>query len=60
MKVPKDLGLKIGTPLEVMWTNVAKNLEVEIKLSEDELIVKKELLKIAKLKIAFEQKRRKV
>ena len=60
MKVPKDLGLKIGTPLEVMWTNVAKNVEAEIKLSEDELIVKKELLKIAKLKIALEQKRRKV
>ena len=60
MKVPKDLGLKIGTPLEVMWTNVAKNVEAEIKLSEDELIVKKELLKIARLKIALEQKRRKV
>jgi len=59
-KLPKDLKLKVGTPLEVMWTNVKNNLENQIKIAEDELIVNKELLTIAKLKIALEQKSRKV
>ena len=59
-KLPKDLGIKIGTKLEVMWTNVKNNLEAEIKTLENQLIVNKIFLKSAKIKIAFEQKSRKV
>ncbi len=59
MKVPKDLGIKIGSPLEVLWTTVKNNVEAEIKIAEDGLIVNKTLLDIAKEKIAEEQRKTK-
>ena len=60
IKEPKDLKVKVGTPLEVLWTNVKNNIEAEVKKMEDTILVNKELLTIAKLKIALEQKSRKV
>jgi len=55
MKEPKDLGIKIGTHLEALWTNVKKEAENLIKGSEDNLIIQRELLKVANSKIAEEQ-----
>ena len=56
-KLPKDLGIKIGTPLEVLWTNVKKQSEILIKESEENLIIQKEMLKLAKDKILLEQRK---
>ena len=56
-KLPKDLGIKIGTPLEVLWTTVKTQMESEIKIGENQLIVNKEMLKVAKDKILLEQRK---
>ncbi len=56
-KIPKDLGIKIGTPLEVLWTNVKKQTESLIEKIENDLIINKELLKVAKDKILLEQRK---
>ena len=56
-KLPKDLGIKIGTPLEVLWTTVKKQTEIDIEQHEYSLVVSKELLKIAKDKILLEQRK---
>ena len=57
MKEPKDLDIKIGTPEEVLWTNVKKESEILIKQSEDNLIIQKEILKLAKDKILLEKRK---
>ncbi len=56
-KLPKDLGIKIGTPLEVLWTNVKTQTEALIKEAENNIIINKELLKVAKDKILLEQQK---
>ena len=58
MKEPKDLGIKIGTPTEVLWTSVKKETEALIKNYENSLIIQKEVLKIAELKIEEEQSKK--
>lgn len=55
MKTPKDLGIKIGSPLEVLWTSVKKESKILIEQSENNLIIQKEILKIAE-KIIEEEK----
>jgi len=55
-KEPKDLGIKIGTKIEVLWTNVKRESELLINQSENNLIIQKEMLKLAESKIAEEQK----
>lgn len=55
--IPKNLGVKIGTPSEVLWTNVKTQTESAIKQNEETLIVNKEILKIAKNKILLEQRK---
>ena len=59
MKEPKDLGLKIGSPAEVLWTNVKENLKKQIELEENTLLVNKEFLKLAEKRRAEEQERSK-
>jgi len=49
--VDEDLGIKIGSPLEVLWTNVKKAAESVITNCENELIIQREILKIAEQKI---------
>jgi len=51
----EDLGIKIGTPDEVMWTNVLKESKVLIKQSEDNLKIQREMLKLAERKIEEEK-----
>lgn len=59
-KEPKDLKVKVGTPLEILWTTVKNNAETENKVYGDSILVNNEIIKIAKLKIASEQKKRKI
>jgi len=51
MKEIKDIGVKIGSPLEALWTKVKTEAEVLIKQFEDSLIIQKEVLKLAEQKI---------
>ena len=54
---PKDLKVKFGTPFEAMWTRVKLEAEMEIKVSENTILIQKELLKIAKDKILLEKRK---
>lgn len=56
-KLPKDLGIKIGTKLEALWTTVRDEALVLIKQSENNLIIQKEMLKLAKSWINAEKKK---
>ena len=51
MKEIEELGVKIGSPLEALWTKVKKEAEMLIKQSEDNLIIQKEMLKLAEEQI---------
>lgn len=55
--IPADLNIKIGSPEEVIWTNVKKNTEAEIKEQEAGLMVNKEILALAEKKIVEEQEK---
>ena len=43
----KDLDIKIGTKKESLWTNVKKESEILIEQSENNLIIQREILKLA-------------
>ena len=51
----KDLGIKIGTKAEALWTKVKKEAEILIEQSEESLTIQKEMLKLADKKIAEEK-----
>lgn len=53
-KIPKDLGVKIGTPLQALWIEVKRQTEIMIKEAENTIIIQKEMLKVAKDKILLE------
>lgn len=57
MNEPKDLGVKIGTKKEVMWTTLKDTAEKLILSSEAEIIIQKEVIRIADEKIGEEQKK---
>ena len=57
IKEPKDLGIKIGTADEVLWTSVKKEAEILIEQSKNNLIIQTEMLKLAEQKIAEEKKK---
>ena len=46
----KDLNIKIATKEEELWLKTKEATEQRIKISEDNLIVEKELLKICQEK----------
>ena len=56
MKTPKDLGLKIGTPEEVFWTEVKKKMESDIESSKRNIVINTHVLELAEKKIAEEKK----
>jgi len=60
MKEPKDLGVKVGTKLEVLWTKIKEEAEALIKNHEDCLIIQKAMLKLAEQKIAEEKSNYKI
>jgi hypothetical protein len=53
----EDLGIKIGTEAEVVWTKVKREAKVLIKQSEDNLMIQKEMLKLAEKKIQEEKRK---
>ena len=57
-EIPEDLGIKIGTETEALWTNVKTEAELLIKQSNNNLIIQKEMLKVAEQKIAEEQSKK--
>ncbi|MBE44270.1 MAG: hypothetical protein CMO16_03710 [Thaumarchaeota archaeon] len=56
-KEPKDLGIKIGTKSQVLWTNVLKESEMLIQQSKDNLEIQEEMRKLAKSKIKKEKQK---
>ena len=57
-EIPEDLGIKIGTETEALWTNVKKEAEILIEQSNNSLTIQKEMLKLAEQKIAEEQSKK--
>ena len=57
MKKPKDLGVKIGTSDEALWTQVKKEAEVLIESHGNSIKIQGEILKIAEKKIAEEKRK---
>jgi len=55
MKEPKDLGLKVGTPDEVLWTTVKNEAIALIEQSQNNLKIQKEILKLAEKRIEHEK-----
>ena len=46
-RLPKDLGIKIGTKEEALWTPVVKGLKTEIESAERSLKVSRKFLELA-------------
>ena len=59
MKKPKDLGIKIGSKTEVMWTGVRDNCQGQIERLGEEIIVAKALLDVANARIQQEEDKQK-
>jgi len=57
IKEPKDLGIKIGTKVEVFWTKVKDNVEAQILENEQSLFILRNNLQLANEKIAEEEKK---
>lgn len=55
-KIPKDLGIKVGTPEEAIWRKVKTEAMILIEQHEQSLIVQKALLILAVKKIAEKEK----
>lgn len=54
-KIPRDLGVKMGTVEQIVWENVAKGSRVTIENCEKELIAHRAILQLAEEKIAEEK-----
>lgn len=57
IKVPKDLGLKMGTPEEADWTKIKKTQIESIRASKINLAIAENVLKLAEEKIAEEKEK---
>lgn len=57
MSKTKELGVKIGTKDEALWTKVANEARALIQQSKDNLKVQEEMLKVAEQKIKLEQEK---
>ncbi len=57
MKVPKDLGIKIGSKEEVFWTGVKRKMEDSILMYTESLIGEKLMLDLANKRIAEEKEK---
>ncbi len=57
MDEPKDLGVKIGTPKQVIWTAVKKNSEEKLLTMEVEKELLEQNLTLADKRIAEEEKK---
>jgi len=57
-KEPKDLGIKIGSPREVIWTEVRDGTKADIESYEKSMAIHKEILALAERIIAEEDAKR--
>lgn len=53
-KLPKGLGIKIGTDEQVMWDSVVRDTKETIKQLEKALTINKAILEMAESKVAAE------
>lgn len=57
IKVPKDLGIKIGSKEEVFWTDAKRKLENSIIQYTESLIGDKIMLELAEKRISEEKEK---
>jgi len=55
--IPKDLGIKIGTQKEALWTKVKDDTNQLISQGEVSLVIHKEVVKLAEKMIEEEKKK---
>ncbi len=55
--MPKDLGVKIGTPEEAQWTIIQKNQVETIRSSKINIAVSEVVLELANKEIAKEKEK---
>lgn len=53
----KDLGIKIGTKEQVIWTDVLKEAKVLKEASERNIVVQQGMIELAERKIKEEKKK---
>ena len=56
-KMPKDLGVKMGTPEEAQWTIIQKNQVETIRSSKINIAVSEVVLELANKEIAKEKEK---
>lgn len=56
-EMPKDLGIKIGTEKEALWTKVKKEAEQVLKQTKDIIIIQTAIVALAARKIAEEKRK---
>ena len=54
-EVPKDLGVKFGTPELKFWTDLKKSTETAMTQCKHEIIINEALMTLCDLKIAEEK-----
>lgn len=54
---PKDLGLKVGSKLEVFWTQVRDASKMELAAAEDAVMYQAAVLEMAEEKIVEEKEK---
>ena len=54
-RIPKNLGLKMGTKDRILWEGVAKEARVLIEQSENNMKIQRAMLDLAEAKIAEEK-----
>lgn len=57
IKIPKDLGIKIGTKEQAIWEDVVKQAKIDLEAYERGMLIAKEMLKLAELKINEEKEK---
>ena len=57
MKEPKDLGVKVGTEEEVLWTKVRDESTDLIRQNKNNMIIQEAILKLAEKKISQEKQK---
>jgi len=50
-KIPKDLGIKIGTPDEILWTDFKKKIASGQEVLEKEIKINKAILELCETKL---------
>ena len=54
---PKDMGIKMGTHEEVIWTKVRDEAKTLIQTSKDNMVIQKAMLTLAEENIEIEKKK---